>query len=162
MNILKIIFFNLASLSIAISITSCQNNSVNEPYVSKFDRSSSSPVQSSSPVVYDVICFPQSGLLTTGVSCQPENIFKVPRGTKVTAYLQTVTSVQQGSNINTSFTTDTKSDEEKISVSEMESLSLKDAKIYVVTREVGGRFDIFAQGEFQKLGEDTSRVNASK
>lgn len=131
----------------------------------------STPSNSPSPVAYDVICFPQSGLFVSGIKCQPENIFKIPRGTKVTAYLKTVTSVQSGSNVTSYFKTN--GNQEKISVSEMESLSSNDAKIYVIESKLGGnfdlyairvllfnknsgKFDVFAQGGFQKSGEDTS------
>jgi hypothetical protein len=168
-----IIFFSVASLS------SCQNNTNNEPKVTKFGNSNSaeSPI-TTVPITYDVICFQRRSFSTMGVECSPDQIFKIPRGTKVTTYLKTETSVQQGRNINISFDTDKST--EKISISEMESLSSKDSQVYVMNSHLNtplttgilpagytaqvnifdrssGKFKVFGQGVIQQLGEDNSK-----
>jgi uncharacterized protein (DUF2147 family) len=153
-----------------------------QPREEAISTSVSSPSPSPSPITYDVICFQRHALSTMGVECDPDQIFKIPRGTEVTTYLETKTSVQSGKNTINGFRTDKQT--EKISDSEMESLSSQDSRIYVLdmtsdTVLVGsllsgekhkiyackvnvfnrndGKFQLFGQGEFQKLGEDTSK-----
>jgi hypothetical protein len=91
-----------------------------------------SSVASPSPTIHDVICFRKDiNLAESGVRCRPEQIYKVPRGTKVTAFLKTVSSVQQGTQLQTYFKTDATT-QESITVAEMESLSTQGAKIYAI------------------------------
>jgi hypothetical protein len=131
---------------------------------------------SSIPVVYDIICFRKSNDLTQwGVRCKPDKIYKVPRGTKVTTWITKTVSVQQGNQAQTNYEIDTK--QESINVSEMESLSSGDAKIYALDGgtdmqrgilgyvtvvfafdKSSGEFKRFREGEFQSSGEKMSTI----
>jgi hypothetical protein len=91
-----------------------------------------SPVASSSPVVSDMICFKDNSLAAWGVRCDPEQIHKIPRGTKVTVSLKTTNSVQQGNQTQAHFEANT-SNSVLITVPEMESLATQGAKIYAIT-----------------------------
>jgi hypothetical protein len=140
------------------------------------DDMKSTPINSPVPVAYDVLCFKQTNtLLISGIRCDPSSdIFKIPRKTNVKTYLKTKVSVQQGSEVFSSFKAENKGD--KITMSEMESLAAQDSNIYAIGattdlrqgpiiiyairvylfNKVSGEFKVFGQGEFQDAGDDKS------
>ncbi len=138
---------------------------------------SSSPIPSKSPTIYDVVCFQRkNNLAQTGVACSPEEIFKTARGNKVSASLQTVTSVQQGSNVQRSL--HIAGEKETITVAEMESLSTQGSKVYVLGMTIdpssllsdkyatqvfyydqnSGGFQLVAEGTLEKPTEKSSEI----
>jgi hypothetical protein len=172
----RLLGFSLLILSILFT-SSCGREATITPTVSS---SVSNPSPTPSPINYDIICFQRHDFSTMGVKCNPDQIFKIPRGTEVTTYLETKTSVQSGKYITISFTATKQT--EKISISEMESLSSKDSQVYVMNSDskvsVGsaffrqgeaysakvsifdrnsGKFKLFGEGAIQKLGEDNSK-----
>jgi hypothetical protein len=138
------------------------------------ENTNSSP---SVPITYDIVCFQLHSFSNIGIRCDPDNVHKISRGAEVTVYLKTETSVQQGNYISVHFNANKST--EKISVSEMESLSSGNSQVYVVDSELkyfggvrsastysaevnifdrsSGKFKLLGEGETQELGNDKSK-----
>jgi hypothetical protein len=131
-----------------------------------------SPVVSSSPTVSDVVCFTDNGLTAWGVRCDPEQIHKVPRGTKITVSLKTTNSVQRGTQTTAHYEVNT-SNHVQINVPDMESLATQGAKIYAINYttensknasriyyfdQSSNGFQLRFQGSFEAPSGETSKV----
>jgi hypothetical protein len=124
-----------------------------------------------SAVVYDIVCFAtrnQDG-------CDSDSIYKIQRGTNITAYFKQVTSVQQGTKSLVSFKNDRNQNSQKITISEMESLSSRGAEVYILFDQeenflvpgTSGRMKRFVvvslfnrkSGKFQEFDYDVNAIN---
>jgi hypothetical protein len=102
MNVSKALASCLIMSCISITTTGCNKPS------SQISSSISTTVKSSTPSakapeVYDVVCFAAHGLAVSSIRCDNNSTYKIPRDSKVTAYFEKITSVQQGSNTIVSF-----------------------------------------------------------
>ena len=163
----KLFSLNLPVLALLL-LSSCNLRST-----SQLDDNTSSKPSIPTPVVYDVICFDESTMISSGINCSPTGTFRVQRGTEVETYINSSTSVQSGQKMIPSFRTKV-NDAEKISLEDMESLSKGGAVVYAIDSVLNyrsnnlavrvlifdknsGKFQTFGAGEFQKHGEETSK-----
>jgi hypothetical protein len=121
---------------------------------------------------WDVFCFRDNS--SPSQPCYPDDIYKIPRGSFVSTYLKTTTSVQNGSKIEPMFRP--RAYKEKISVPEMESLFNTGSKVYsmgmntlsgspeqysvyvLIFDKDSGKFRKIGEGISQKMGEEKSEL----
>jgi hypothetical protein len=134
---------------LSISFYGCSSNTPGN------NSNSSNTVETSKPIestVYDVICF-------GGQSCISD-IRKVPRGTNISLYTKTESSVQQGAQVNLHIITT--QNRVEINTSEMEYLAKSGAKVYSFLNSgkcIALHIYNPEQGGFIKLQQKNDRIN---
>jgi hypothetical protein len=148
MSTLKLLIIMAVASCLSISFYGCSSNAPGN------NSSSSNTVETSKPVqntVYDVIC--------VGVQSCLSDISKVPRGTTISLYTKTESSVQQGSK--ESLYIKTTKDRVGISESEMEILAEKGANVYSFMNIMGClSVHIYKKGQgFVKIEEKEYKID---